>query len=128
VPELAIVAGVSQRVLELAFNQALGITPLRYMRWQRMNQAYQELYTSDPTFSQVTKVALGLGLGLGFNDLGRFATDYKRLFQEYPLPRPLRVNVPGASRAWQMRCALERAVEPYSATSLILACQLQSNV
>lgn len=80
VPQLAAAAGVSQRVLELAFREAAGITPRRYMRWSRLNQVRWELLAADADLSSVTTIAGSCGI----TELGRFAVEYKRLFGESP--------------------------------------------
>jgi len=80
VSELAAAVDISQRVLELAFHEALGVTPLKYLHWQRLNLVRRELINTDPGISTVTEVAGRWG----FSELGRFAVEYKRLFHESP--------------------------------------------
>lgn len=87
VPELARVAGVSQRTLEYAFREGLGMTPVRFLRRRRLNAAHRELRLAAAGSTTVTEVALSMDFG----DLGRFALDYRRLFGESPsetLARP----------------------------------------
>lgn len=91
VPELAVAAGVSQRVLELGFKEATGATPREFLRWNRMNRAQGELLAAKACSSSVTQVASRWGFG----ELGRFAVEYKRLFGESPsttLTRNLRTR------------------------------------
>ena len=80
VPEFAALTGVSQRTLELAFQETLGISPRRYLRWHRMQNVHRELQTKDAESASVTEVAAHWG----FSELGRFAVEYKRLFDVSP--------------------------------------------
>ncbi len=80
VPDLATEAGVSQRVLELAFREYLDITPLTYLRWSRLNKAFCVFCAAEPGSIQITTIAAQLG----FSDLGRFSGIYKQLFGELP--------------------------------------------
>jgi AraC family ethanolamine operon transcriptional activator len=80
VPELAIAADASQRALEMAFRETLYTTPLRYLRWNRMNQVRRELLAGKRGSTTVRLLASDWG----FKDMGRFAVDYKHLFGESP--------------------------------------------
>ena len=80
VPELAAAAGVSQRSLELAFRETLNVTPVRYLRWNRMNGAQRDLLAAEAGAASVKGVATDWGLV----DMGRFAVEYKHLFGESP--------------------------------------------
>jgi AraC-like DNA-binding protein len=80
VPELTAASGMSQRSLELAFQESLGITPRQYLHRHRLNGVYSELLVSDPGSTMVTKIAEQWG----FTELGRFAGYYKHLFGESP--------------------------------------------
>jgi AraC family ethanolamine operon transcriptional activator len=76
----AIRAEVSQRTLERAFAETIGIPPSRYLRLRRMQAVRQELRAHSPQSTAVSKVALRWG----FNELGRFATEYREFFGELP--------------------------------------------
>jgi AraC-like DNA-binding protein len=76
--ELADVAGVRPRTLEAHFRMFLGATPLGWARRMRLVRARQELLRAGR--ATVTEVALANG----FNQLGRFAGQYRRLFGEPP--------------------------------------------
>jgi AraC family ethanolamine operon transcriptional activator len=78
--ELCAIAGVGERALEYAFREQLGLPPSRYVRLRRLNRARRELSGSDPETTRVTDVAMRWG----FWQLGRFATEYRRLFGEHP--------------------------------------------
>ena len=80
VPEFAMAAGVSRRVLELAFQETLGSTPLQYLHRRRLNFVRRELLNAEPDASSVTEIATHWG----FSELGRFAVEYKWLFGESP--------------------------------------------
>lgn len=80
VPEYAAATGMSQRSLELAFKETLDITPRRYLRWHRLHSVHCDLLASDAGSVTVTQVASHWG----FNELGRFAVEYRQLFGESP--------------------------------------------
>ena len=80
VPQLAEAVGASQRTLEYAFREGLGITPLQFMRRCRLNRALRDLRSAAPGSRTVTEIAVKWGFG----DLGRFAAEYRRLFGLYP--------------------------------------------
>ena len=80
VGELAARSGVSQRVLELRFQEIARMTPLRFMRWNRMNHVRRKLLAADGRSASVTHIASSCGIG----ELGRFAVEYKQLFGESP--------------------------------------------
>jgi AraC family ethanolamine operon transcriptional activator len=78
--ELCAIAGVSERTLEYAFHEEVGLAPARYLRRRRLNQVRRELQASDPDGLRVTDVAMRWG----FWQLGRFAAEYRALFGERP--------------------------------------------
>jgi AraC family ethanolamine operon transcriptional activator len=80
VPELAQLAGLSQRVLELTFREEAGVSPRKFLRWTRMNGMQRELQSSNAMTVSVTAVANRWG----FTELGRTAVEYKQLFSESP--------------------------------------------
>lgn len=80
VTELAAAAGASQRVLERGFKEMLGISPVRYLRWNRLNGMRRDLRSAQPRKGAVTEIANRWG----FHELGRTAIEYKRLFSESP--------------------------------------------
>lgn len=77
--QLASVAGVRPRTLEAHFKTFLGTTPLGWIRRMRLAHARRELgrARADAT---VTAIALASG----FNQLGRFAAEYRAIFGEAP--------------------------------------------
>lgn len=80
VGKLAAAAGVSQRHLERVFREILGISPQQYMRTERMNAVHRELQGADGESTTVTDLAQRWG----FTELGRFAGEYRRLFDVSP--------------------------------------------
>jgi AraC family ethanolamine operon transcriptional activator len=71
---------VSERTLQYAFLEHLGIGPARYQRIRRLNGVRRELLAGQPGAMPVTQCALRWG----FWQLGRFAVEYRALFGERP--------------------------------------------
>lgn len=80
VVDLCRTAGVSERTLQYAFRRYVGLSPLAYLRLCRLNRARAVLLASDPQAATVTAVAMQVG----FTHFGRFAHDYKCVFDESP--------------------------------------------
>jgi AraC family ethanolamine operon transcriptional activator len=80
VGQLCEAAGVSQRTLEYAFRECLGLTPLGFLRLHRLHAARRDLAATLPGEVTVSDIAYRHG----FFELGRFASCYKRLFGELP--------------------------------------------
>lgn len=80
IPELCRFAGVGQRTLEYAFRDQLGVTPIHYIKLVRLNRAHRLLRLASSANETVTSIAFACG----FNELGRFAGDYRRHFGESP--------------------------------------------
>ena len=76
---LAQAADVRPRTLETHFKMFLGTTPLGWVRRMRLARARQEFMRRGPD-AAVTTVALSNG----FNQLGRFAAEYRKAFGELP--------------------------------------------
>lgn len=76
--ELAAALHVTSRALEYAFHSTLGVSPARYLLSLRLNRARRVLISRGG--QSVTSVASSLG----FENLGRFAGQYRRLFGELP--------------------------------------------
>ena len=71
---------VSRRSLEVHVLTHLGVTPHRYLRLKRLNQAYEALLRADPGTSLVKEIAANHS----FLQIGRFSVEYRRLFGEMP--------------------------------------------
>ena len=80
IPALCEIAQLSERNLQYGFREYLGITPIRYLRVIRLNGARRELLVARPDMTKVVDIALKWG----FLELGRFAGEYRQLFQELP--------------------------------------------
>lgn len=72
--------GVSQRTLQLAFAEGLGVSPMRYLKLRRLRSVRQRLLHTRATDVTVTLAAREAG----FLDLSRFSRDYKKLFGDLP--------------------------------------------
>jgi len=80
VSELAAAADVSERTLRTAFQEHFGVGPVRYLKFRTLNLVHKALQNADPSLMTVTQVATRFGVW----ELGRFAQDYRLLFDELP--------------------------------------------
>lgn len=81
VSDMATVAGVSVRALQLAFAEHLGVSPMEHLRRVRLYRARQDLIEAVPGDGQtVADIAFRHGLG----HLPRFAKAYRALYGESP--------------------------------------------
>ncbi|AAZ26581.1 MULTISPECIES: helix-turn-helix domain-containing protein [Colwellia] len=80
IPELCKVAKLSERNLQYGFKEYLGVTPIRYLRLLRLNGVRRDLLVNRGKKDKIVDVALDWG----FIELGRFASEYRQLFQELP--------------------------------------------
>ncbi len=78
--DLADVAGVSARALQVGFRRFRSTTPMAYLRAVRMELARKELAGARQRHASVAKVANDLEFG----NPGRFARDYRARFGELP--------------------------------------------
>ncbi len=78
--EIARVGCMSVRTLHASFQQALGETPMSYLRRIRLDYVRAELLASDPTLTRVTDIAVRWG----FLHQSRFAQQYREKFGELP--------------------------------------------
>ena len=79
-PQLCAAVGKSERTLRYVFQENFGLAPIRYLRHCRFNGARRELAAAEPDATTVTEIATRWG----FYELGRFAVDFRRLFNELP--------------------------------------------
>lgn len=80
ISELCKIAKLSERNLQYAFKEYLGITPVRYLRLVRLNGVKRDLLHTAPEETRVVDIAMNWG----FVELGRFAKEYRQLFHELP--------------------------------------------
>lgn len=78
--DLATAAGVSERTLRTAFHEYFSIGPLRYLKLRTLHQVRRALKAADPSITGVTQIATQFGVW----EFGRFAQDYRFLFDELP--------------------------------------------
>ncbi len=79
IPELCKIAKLSERSLEYGFREYLGVTPVRYLRLVRLNGVRRDLLAATPK-----ETIVNIALNWGFLELGRFAGEYRQLFEELP--------------------------------------------
>ena len=77
IDEMARSLEVSNRVLNYAFRDTLGVSPLQYVLTQKLHWARRQLKSSEMTVTQICHQN-------GFNTPSRFTRQYFRLFGELP--------------------------------------------
>jgi AraC family ethanolamine operon transcriptional activator len=77
---MAQAAGVSQKTLEVAFRECMGMTPGRYLSLIRLNGVHHDLSEAGASGKTITEIALNWG----FTNATRFRTAYRELFGELP--------------------------------------------
>jgi AraC-like DNA-binding protein/TolB-like protein len=95
---LASACAISERTLLRQFQQFVGLAPLAYLRRLRLNAARSALVgpeNSDPIAD--------IAVRCGFSHLGRFATEYRRLFGETPSDTRQRVRARMAGTALSLQ-------------------------
>jgi AraC-like DNA-binding protein len=78
--EICAAIGVSERTLRDCCQDQLGMGPHRYLWLRRMHLARRALRDANPARTTVTEIATAHG----FWELGRFAVEYRTLFDELP--------------------------------------------
>ena len=89
VTEVAEAAGVSVRSLQAGFQQFQDATPVAYLRRLRLEAVHKELSLPANTLA-VSEVALKWG----FTQMGRFAAQYREVYQIHPSETVRRVRGP----------------------------------
>jgi transcriptional regulator GlxA family with amidase domain len=79
-PELAKATHSSGRNLQIAFAQAYGVGPMEWFRAIRLQAVHRELREESSSATRIAEVAMRWG----FSHLGRFSTEYRKLFGETP--------------------------------------------
>jgi AraC-like DNA-binding protein len=80
VSDLCRAAGVSERTLEGAFKEVMGLSPVAYLTRLRLHRVRAALLAAEPRSTRVSVEALKWG----FWHFGEFARAYKRCFGELP--------------------------------------------
>ncbi len=80
VAELAQIAGVSPRALQLTFQRHLGVSPMTYLREVRLGLVHDRLRRAGTGEETVAATAYEFG----FTHLGRFAASYRRRYGVSP--------------------------------------------
>jgi AraC family ethanolamine operon transcriptional activator len=78
--DLCAAANVSERTLRNVFNECFGIGPNRHLRIQQLHRIRARLRAHERASVTVASIARQFGVW----DLGRFASEYRRLFDELP--------------------------------------------
>ena len=94
-PGLAAACAVPERTLLKQFRRFVGLSPLAYLRRLRLNLARGDLLRADCE-TAISEIAINCG----FTHLGRFATEYRRAFDESPSATRQRVRSNGAGDAF----------------------------
>ena len=89
--ELCATANVSERTLQYAFHDIMGMSPLTYLHRLRLHRARDELRKSKSESTTVTEVAMNWG----FWHFGEFSRTYKNCFGETPSSTLNRSPSPG---------------------------------
>jgi AraC family ethanolamine operon transcriptional activator len=71
---------ISSRPLFYGFQELFGLSPMSYLKVQRLNQVRRSLKVADPVTSSVMSIASRYG----FWSAGHFARDYRQMFGELP--------------------------------------------
>ncbi len=80
VTDLCRVAAVSERTLEYAFKEIMGLTPVAYLARLRLHRVRQALLSATPGSTTVSTEALNWG----FWHFGEFSRAYRECFSELP--------------------------------------------
>ena len=80
VSDLCRVADVSERTLEVAFFEIMGMSPIAYLKRLRLHRVRDDLLAAEPRSTRVSAVAVKWG----FWHFGEFSRAYKQCFGELP--------------------------------------------
>ena len=80
VNEVCSALDISERTLRYAFHYAFELSPMAYFKLMRLNAVHSEFKAHDRSTITVHEVAERFG----FDHLGAFAADYRKLFGVYP--------------------------------------------
>jgi AraC-like DNA-binding protein len=77
--DIELAAGVSRFKLFEGFRKYFGLSPMAYLKKFRLTAVRQEMQ-EDASIRNISEIAMGWG----FSHLGRFASEYRKLFDETP--------------------------------------------
>ncbi|MGG4774777.1 helix-turn-helix domain-containing protein [Paenalcaligenes sp. Me52] len=80
ISQIASAADISSSSLYSGFKSFVGLSPMQYVKQQRLQHIHQLLLAADPKSATVTELALQTG----FCHLGQFSADYQRQFGVRP--------------------------------------------
>lgn len=80
IDDLATLSRVSQRTLYNIFARYKSVTPMHYIKQQKLMHVHKVLQDGERGCRNVTEVALDFG----FMHLGRFSSEYRKMFGELP--------------------------------------------
>jgi len=80
VTDLCQLSGVSERTLQYAFQEIMGMTPMAYLKRLRLHRVRETLCSSPQRSTRITLVAQEWG----FWHFGEFSRDYRNCFGESP--------------------------------------------
>lgn len=80
IDDLATLSRVSQRTLYNIFARHKSVTPMHYIKQQKLMHVHKMLQDGEGGCRNVTEVALDFG----FMHLGRFSSEYRKMFGELP--------------------------------------------
>ncbi len=83
ITELCDISNVSRRTLQYSFESIMGISPLQFLRMNRLNGVRRALYRCK-TSGDFDRSIADIASHWGFWHLSQFAKDYKQLFGELP--------------------------------------------
>lgn len=78
--DICLALKVSQRTLQYSFQKILGVTPIAYLRYLRLNEVRKALLCAEHNQSSVTEFATRWH----FLHMGNFSRDYYEMFGELP--------------------------------------------
>jgi AraC family transcriptional regulator, ethanolamine operon transcriptional activator len=99
ITDLCRVAAVSERTLQTAFKEVMGLAPLAYLTRLRLNRVHQALIAATPSTTSVSAEAVKWG----FWHFGEFARAYRACFGEPPSATLRRRNTDARIGAQQAR-------------------------
>ena len=86
--DVCLALNVESRVLLYCFQEVLGLAPVAYLKYLRLNHVRRQLMLADTQLGDIGNVAARWG----FWHMSRFASEYRKLFGELPSETVQRTN------------------------------------